>query len=134
MAESGSGAGWPVDRSRLVRLSIAGLIVLVIAAVFVQREVLGDDDETVVQGGVATELGILDDRSVSVGEPVPDFILQDLAGQTVRLSDFQGKTVVLNFWATWCPPCRAEMPDLLEAYEERLAAGDFVVLAGGQAD
>ena len=129
MTESSAGAGGPADRSRLVRLGVAALIIVVIGAIFVQREVLSDDDETVAQGGAVTELGILDDRSVSIGEPVPDFILQDLAGQTVRLSDFHGKTVVLNFWATWCPPCRAEMPDLQAAYDERLPAGDFVVLA-----
>lgn len=40
----------------------------------------------------------------------PDFTLRDLQGRTVRLSDFRGKAVVLNFWASWCPPCRLEIP------------------------
>ena len=51
-------------------------------------------------------------------ESAPDFALKDLYGRTVRLSDYQGKVVLLNFWATWCPPCRAEMPDLIE-YQRR---------------
>jgi peroxiredoxin len=53
------------------------------------------------------------------GQPAPAFELQDLNGKTVRLSDFHGKVVLLNFWATWCPPCKEEMPwfvDLQQRY------------------
>ena len=47
----------------------------------------------------------------------PDFTVLDADGNSVKLSDFIGRPVVLNFWATWCPPCKAEMPDLQAAYE-----------------
>jgi peroxiredoxin len=50
------------------------------------------------------------------GAEAPDFILNDLGGKPVRLSDFRGKTVVLIFWASWCPDCRAEVPQLKEMY------------------
>lgn len=57
--------------------------------------------------------------SVSPQEkPAPQFSLKDLNGRIVRLSDYRGKVVVINFWATWCPPCRAEMPDLVKLQRE----------------
>ena len=48
----------------------------------------------------------------------PQFTLTDVNGRTVRLSDYHGKVVLINFWATWCPPCRAEMPDLVRLQRE----------------
>ena len=48
----------------------------------------------------------------------PQFKLRDVNGRIVRLSDYQGKVVLINFWATWCPPCRAEMPDLVRLQRE----------------
>jgi len=58
----------------------------------------------------------------------PDFNLQQLDGRQVSLSNFRGKVVLLNFWATWCAPCRLEMPSLQDRYDRYQAQG-FVVLA-----
>ena len=58
----------------------------------------------------------------------PDFTLQSITGETYRLSDLRGQAVVINLWATWCPPCRAEMPALQKMYEEYKAQG-LVILA-----
>ena len=129
MIESPTPTAGTDIRNRLLRYGITALILAVIGGLFVQREILTDDTESTFVQATAVELGLLDDRSVKLGQPAPDFVLQDLSGNVVRLSDFLGKTVVLNFWASWCPPCRAEMPDFLEVYEQRLPQDDFVILA-----
>lgn len=65
---------------------------------------------------------------LTVGQPVPDFTLKTLDGGETSLSKFRGQPVLINFWASWCPPCRMEMPDLVRAYETHKADG-FVILA-----
>lgn len=60
---------------------------------------------------------------VQEGKPAPDFNLTTLDGETVKLSDYKGKKVILNFWATWCPPCKAEMPHMQNFYEQNQENG-----------
>jgi len=57
-----------------------------------------------------------------------NFILKNMEGENVKLSDFKEKTIILNFWATWCPPCREEMPSLQKFYE-KVKDKNIVVLA-----
>ena len=61
----------------------------------------------------------------------PDFLLQTLDGERLRLSDLRGRPLLVNFWASWCGPCRIEMPDLVEAYIQHGPQG-FLVLAVNQ--
>ena len=58
----------------------------------------------------------------------PDFTLENLDGEKLSLSDFRGKVVMLNFWATWCPPCRREMPSMESIFQD-LGEDGFMVLA-----
>ncbi|MDQ0338924.1 peroxiredoxin [Caldalkalibacillus uzonensis] len=55
---------------------------------------------------------------LAYGDIAPDFKLATLSGEEITLSDLRGKKVILNIWASWCPPCRAEMPDMQQFYEE----------------
>ena len=66
--------------------------------------------------------------SPQVGQSLANFTLADIKGSPVRLNDYQGKVVLLNIWATWCPPCRSEMPDLQSFYSTNQDKG-FVILA-----
>jgi len=65
---------------------------------------------------------------VKPGEPAPNFQLRDMNGQTVSLSDLRGKIVLVNFWATWCGPCRIEMPAMERLYRT-YDRKDFEILA-----
>ena len=59
-----------------------------------------------------------EDTGITVGKYAPDFELESLDGTMVQLNDFRGKKVVLNFWASWCPPCREEMPEFQKIHEQ----------------
>ena len=112
-----------VEASRPARNTV--VVGLLIALVLVAGAwVIGDRQgfDRIGFGGVHSSL------LPKVGDPAPDFttILSD--GRVVRLSDFRGQPVWLNFWGSWCPPCRSEMPDMEAAYEN-LAPRGLVMLA-----
>ena len=69
--------------------------------------------------------------SPTIGQVAPDFTLKSLDGGEISLSQFKGQPVLINFWASWCAPCRAEMPDLVRVYEARQAEG-LVILGVNQ--
>ncbi|WP_017726119.1 TlpA disulfide reductase family protein [Halalkalibacterium ligniniphilum] len=72
---------------------------------------MNEDKEMTRSGESQTATGI------AVGQKAPDFTLQALDGTSASLSDFRSQPVMINFWATWCPPCRAEMPDMERFYQ-----------------
>src|SRR5690606_33071951 len=75
-------------------------------------DVTGD---TSVSGGM---IAPAESVGIQPGEIAPDFELETLDGAVVKLSELKGEKVILNFWATWCPPCKEEMPEMQEFYDK----------------
>lgn len=108
-------------------LLIAGLIGLAIAGVVKDNIENTTEFDKIALGSDVDFLATA--QGLEKGETAPDFELTTLAGESVKLSDYQGKKVILNFWATWCPPCRAEMPHMQAYYEEQAAEDNVEILA-----
>lgn len=102
--------------SGLLRWAIAGVVMFGLLWTWISRPGAGDSGASV---------------STRVGATAPPFTLDQLDGGQVSLSELKGKVVVLNFWATWCPPCRAEMA-ALEAAQQNLGSRGLVVLGMNQ--
>ena len=82
-------------------------------------------------GGIATTPQVVEDPTGATeekGSEAPDFTVYDLEGNAYKLSDFRGKPVLLNFWASWCGPCQMEMPDFQKYYESHGDKVDFVIV------
>lgn len=76
-----------------------------------------------------------DNKKVAVGKQAPDFVLTDMNGEKHRLSDYEGKGVLLNFWATWCKPCEREMPYMDTQYQKTKDEGIQVLAVNiGESD
>ena len=105
-------SGEPDHSAARKKQAIAGLAIAA-AILFIAWYVAGRAGlSDVGKGGINTSL------LPKVGDVAPDFVAISPQGEIVHLSDFRGQPVWLNFWGSWCPPCRAEMPDIQAAYEE----------------
>lgn len=92
----------------------------------------------VAGGGLQPAAAGAAEPAPEIGRPAPDFTLSTLTGQAVRLARYQGrKAVIINFWATWCVPCREEMPTLERLYQQRKSVLEVLGIsldAGGAAN
>jgi peroxiredoxin len=103
-----------------------GLVVIIVAGLLYlqsNRESGAQEDGFGTVALPAERNATDENPSASNGRAAPDFLLRSLDGEVVRLSDLQGQPVIVNFWATWCPTCKAETPDLIGLYEEHRDAG-----------
>jgi cytochrome c biogenesis protein CcmG, thiol:disulfide interchange protein DsbE len=110
-----------VTRSSALRLIAGVCAIAVIAAALVLIGRLKQGSSS------AKDLGALDARNPALDQPAPNFALSGLDGQVTKLSDLRGQIVLVNFWATWCVPCRDELPAIEQVYNEQRGQG-FTVL------
>jgi cytochrome c biogenesis protein CcmG, thiol:disulfide interchange protein DsbE len=88
-------------------------------------------NQTGVTPGTPSNQGAASTPGISIGNRALDIQVQTMDGKSVNLSDFRGKPVLLNFWATWCPPCQFEVPFLQQTYESYASKG-LVIMAVDQ--
>jgi peroxiredoxin len=105
--------------ARFLAGSIFGIAFIVVCFLMLSAALKGPDK--VVMDGVTVNAGLVPgqkllDRRLKAGDPAPDFVLNQIGGGAVQLSKLKGKVVFINFWASWCQPCRDEMKDINEFY------------------
>lgn len=112
----------------MIKRMIGPVLILALLTVAVVQAMEKDKiDEEIISQPTTKSIPTEDIPGLGIGLKAPDFELTTLDGKTVRLSDYRGKKVMLNFWATWCPPCKAEIPHMQKFYDE--VKGDIEILA-----
>jgi len=101
-------------------------LILVVVAVLV-AVVYYVDEKTRLQPAAANMTSPDSAATDAAGKPAPDFAVKDLDGKDITLADYKGKVVLVNFWATWCDPCRVEIPGLIDM-QNKYGSKGFTVL------
>ncbi|MFE3574330.1 peroxiredoxin family protein [Lysinibacillus sp. NPDC059133] len=109
-----------------IGLLIVVLLIVAMIGTYVKQQI--DKDREIETASLGKEM---DERKIGLnnGDTPPDFTLTSLDGKNVTLSELRGKKVVLNFWATWCPPCKAEMPHMQNYYEQNAKKDNVEIIA-----
>ncbi|MGD9241644.1 MAG: TlpA disulfide reductase family protein [Desulfobacterales bacterium] len=102
------------------RVSLQSMVIIVLIVILIGILILLQTKDTFYNPS--------DGPQLAKGLPAPNFSLPDLGGQMVSLADYRGKVVLINIWATWCPPCVQEMPSMEKLYQE-LRGDGFEILA-----
>ncbi|KZR60089.1 peroxiredoxin family protein [Pseudobacillus badius] len=127
-------------KRRVFGMFISVFIIIIMLAITIKTNFISKDKRT--DGTVKFEEysnGALEDSAdelvktdfnskLKKGTMAPNFKLKNLSGETISLSDYKGKKILLNFWASWCPPCKEEMPSIQKYYEERADKSNVEVI------
>ncbi|CEA02154.1 Sporulation thiol-disulfide oxidoreductase A precursor [Metalysinibacillus saudimassiliensis] len=110
---------------------IVVVVLLVIAVSTYVKQQIAKDRELEINESLLGKAMDLNYKQTGLrkGDTPPDFTLTTMDGKEVTLSDYKGKKVILNFWASWCPPCKAEMPHMQKYYDKKAEEQNFEILA-----
>ena len=126
--EGEAAEGRPTRRSMWLAM---GAVAVALGLIWLAPGIGDHQDETAPDGTITEYPGEPDDAKAA-GKPAPlHFTLKDMNGAEVKLASFKGKVILLNFWATWCGPCKAEIPSLVELQHQY---GDDLVVLGFSVD
>lgn len=115
-------------KKKVFGLVIIAIMISIVIAGFVKENV--DTEESFSNEQLGVDLvGVAANEGLNKGDTAPGFELTNLDGDKVRLSELKGKKIILNFWATWCPPCKAEMPHMQNYYEDFAEDDNVEILA-----
>lgn len=115
-------------KKKIVGLLLLAVLIAIVIGNMVNKNI--DQEKSMENEQLGVDMiGVVEKEGLNKGDVPPDFELTTLKGETVKLSDYKGKKVVLNFWATWCHPCRAEMPHMQNYYEDFAEEENVEILA-----
>ena len=107
-----------MKKRTIILLSVIFILVLMAAYLLYQLLITTTEADNFTAQETSETAEMAQERTQESLELAPDFTVTDKDGNLVNLSDFRGKPVVVNFWASWCSPCKSEMPEFQELYEE----------------
>lgn len=121
-------SGGKILVKKIIGLLAVACLVAIATVSFVKNNV--DKTEAISNDQLGSDLASNPaSEGLGKGDSAPNFTLTTLDGKEVTLADYKGKKVVLNFWATWCPPCKAEMPHMQNYYEDKAKQENVEILA-----
>ncbi|MEM6845765.1 MAG: TlpA disulfide reductase family protein [Bacteroidota bacterium] len=115
-----------LSKSRIIDLGLLVFVILILAIPELRLSVMSSLQSVLLRTGLfnaTVSQGVTNELFTS------SFVLKDTAGQRVELADLRGKVVFVNVWATWCPPCLAEMPEIAELYKELGQQVEFLMIS-----
>lgn len=125
-----------MKKLRMLMFGLAALLVAALITITIVTNLKEDDEFAEYENANLDNLpdDLVDESldleaGIDIGQVAPNFELQTLDGETVKLSDYKGQMVMLNFWASWCPPCRVEMPHMDTYYKEFKEEHNIEILA-----